>query len=421
MNKLAHIVFLSVGSYAKTSDLVYSQMLKLGDYMENSKEFSVKSFVYLPIASCIKRYRKVLPDIKEIKSKTKHEVNFGFTPIRWAGAFSFFFKSFLIRHTVSQLEKAIFKDLERDTQVILQCRNYYSAFVALQLKARNRKSIKVVFDTRGLMPFEVPYISRLGSLLYGPFHSWEHELIAASDAVLVQAQKSKEYLELVHGEESNIKFLPIAGFSEIHRQENLDCRFEAAWNKKQFLYVGSLGHWNDFETLLNSFSIIASAFDEEVEFLVAATEPISFSKENLPFKINFTSVPYDSIHQLYNESLALIVGGSTGNEFFSQANMRLNYFSTKAAEALSLGVPLLVNKDLIELAGFVESNNCGYTFSVEDQYKNNTSDSLRYSQDKQAWASISKNAVKIGNHFLKESVHSAYTNVWRDIIYNADN
>lgn len=411
MNKQAQVVLLSVGSYAKTSDLVYSQMLKLGDFVEGYNEFSVKSFVYLPISSCIKRFRQVLPDLKEIKSNTDHEVYFGLTPIRWAGAFSFFFRDFLTRLTVSHLEKAIFKDLEVNIPVILHCRNYYSAFVALKLKARQTRSIRVVFDTRGLMPFEVPYISRLGSLLFGPFHRWEHELINASDVVMVQAQKSKDYLELVHGDAPNIKFLPIAGFPKIRRQENLDHRFDLAWNKKQFLYVGSLGHWNDFETLLNSFSLIAEAFDEEIEFLIAATEPISFSQKDLPFKINFKSVPYDSIHHLYNESLALIIGGSTGDEFFSQANMRINYFSTKAVEALSLGVPLLVNDDLTELAAFVDSNNCGYTFSIKHRHG-----IAGIGQDKQVWASISANAAKTGSQFLKESVHSAYLEVWKDLI-----
>lgn len=415
MNKQTQVVLLSVGSYAKTSDLVYSQMLKLGDFAEGSSEFFVKSFVYLPISSCIKRFRQVLPDLKEIKSNIDHEVHFGITPIRWAGAFSFFFKNFLTKMTVLHLEKSIFKDLDENIPVIINCRNYYSAYIALQLKSRQTRSIRVVFDTRGLMPFEVPYISRLGSLLYGPFHRWEHELIHASDLVLVQAQKSKEYLELVHGDESNIKFLPISGFPKIMREENLDSRFNNAWKRKQFLYVGSLGHWNDFATLLNSFSLIASTFDEEIEFLIAATEPISFSKKDIPFKISFTSVPYDSIHHLYNESLALIIGGSTGDDFFSQANMRINYFSTKAVEALSLGVPLLVNDDLTELAAFVDLNNCGYTFSVEDKYKNDTADLWKAGQDKQAWASISENAAKIGDQFLKESVHSAYLNVWREL------
>ena len=96
--------------------------------------------------------------------------------------------------------------------------------------------------------------------------------------------------------------------------------------------------------------------------------------------------------------------------------MRLNYFSTKAVEALSLGVPLLVNDDLTELAAFVDSNNCGYTFSIEDQYKNDTTDLWRTGQNKQAWESISKNAAKIGDQFQKENVHSAYLNIWRGLI-----
>ena len=199
MAKRALIVLLSVGSYAKTSDLVYSQMLKLGDAVEEGSKHQVKSFVFLPIASCLKRFRELIPDIKDLKSRVKHEVHFGIIPLRWSGAVSFYFRNFLIKPVVLRLEREILSDLARGQRVIIHCRNYYSVFVALKVKERQSCPVKVVFDTRGLMPFEVPFISRMGSLLFGPFHRWEHELVKNSDLVLVQAQKSKTYLELVHG------------------------------------------------------------------------------------------------------------------------------------------------------------------------------------------------------------------------------
>ncbi len=410
------VVLLSIGSYVKTSDLVYSQMLKLGDAIDEAGDYTVKSFVFLPIASCIKRYRKVIPDLKDIKSRTEHEVNFGLTPIRWSGAFSFFLRELLIKFHVYRLENAIFKDLGFDTPIVLHCRNYYSAFVALRVKGRQPRSVKVVFDTRGLMPFEVPYISNMGSLLFGPFHRWEHELVKFSDVVLVQAKKSKEYMQLVHGKEPNITFLPISGFPIKRRHKKLDCRFETAWKKKQFLYVGSLGHWNDIDKLFSAFSMISARFDEEVEFLVATTEPISFSQERLPFKIKFTSVRYDEVHQLYNDSLALIIAGSAGDDFFAQANMRLNYFSTKAVEALSLGVPLVVNDDLTELVEIVDSNQCGFKFSHFDQYKNTVTDLFGKSEEKHAWELVSRNADKLGSQFVAENVHMAYSQLWEKLI-----
>lgn len=410
------VVLLSVGSYAKISDLVYSQMLKLGDFVCGGEEFYVKSYVYFPLASCVKRYRHVFSDIKELKSKTKHEIGFGFTFIRWAGALSFFSRAFLVKPIVARLQREISRDLEEQTPIILHCRNYYSAFVALQLREQSNLPISVVFDTRGLMPYEVPYISGMGSLLFGPFHQWEHELIEASDIVLVQARKSKEYLDLIHGNEGKIRFLPISGFPEARRERALASRFEAAWKKKQFLYVGSLGHWNDFRTLLDSFTLIASAFEGEVEFLVAATEPTSFSDKDLPFAVRFTSVPYDSIHTLYNESLAIIIGGSSACDFFSNANMRVNYFSTKAVEALSLGVPLLVNQDLTELADFVCVNGCGYTININDESVD-TLDALDIAGgDKSAWALVSENAAKVGCEFLAESVHSEYSKMWEELV-----
>lgn len=410
------VVFLSVGSYAKTSDLVYSQMLKLGDFVQGAGEFYVKSYVYFPLASCVKRYRQVIPDMRELKSKTEHEISFGVTFIRWAGALSLFFRNFLVRRIVARLQHQVFKDLDAQTPVIMHCRNYYSAFVALQFRQQSDRPISVVFDTRGLMPFEVPYISGMGSLLFGPFHRWEHELIESCDIILVQARKSKEYLELIHGNVGKIRFLPIAGFPVARRERSLTSRFEAAWDKKQFLYVGSLGHWNDFKTLIDSFALIASVFEEEVEFLVAATEPTSFSQKDLPFKVRFTSVPYDSIHKLYNESLALIIGGSSANDFFSNANMRINYFSTKAVEALSLGVPLLVNQDLTELSDFVRVNRCGYTININGEDVDALDVLDIAGGDKSAWALISENAAKVGCQFLAENVHLEYSKIWEELI-----
>lgn len=416
MKNIPVVVLLSVGSYVKTSDLVYSQMLKLGDAIGETGNYTIKSFVFLPIASCIKRSRNVLYDVKEIKSRTEHEVNFGLTLIRWSGALSFFLRELFIKFHVYRLERAIFKDLSENTPIILHCRNYYSAFVAIRVKGRQSRSIKVVFDTRGLMPFEVPYISKIGSLLFGPFHRWEHELIKSSDVVLVQAKKSKEYLELVHGKEPNITFLPISGFPLKRRHKKLEHRLKTAWKKKQFLYVGSLGHWNNIEKLFTAFSMIAARFDEEVEFLVATTEPISFPNEKLPFKIKFTSVPYDEVHQLYNDSLALIIAGSAGDDFFSQSNMRLNYFSTKAVEALSLGVPLVVNDDLTELAEFVDSNQCGFKFSHFDKYENSLTDLSIKIDQKHEWELVSRNADKLGSQFLAENVHMAYAHLWEKLI-----
>ena len=180
--------------------------------------------------------------------------------------------------------------------------------------------------------------------------------------------------------------------------------------------MGSLGHWNNIEKLFTAFSMIAARFDEEVEFLVATTEPISFPNEKLPFKIKFTSVPYDEVHQLYNDSLALIIAGSAGDDFFSQSYMRLNYFSTKAVEALSLGVPLVVNDDLTELAEFVDSNQCGFKFSHFDKYENSLTDLSIKIDQKHEWELVSRNADKLGSQFLAENVHMAYAHLWEKLI-----
>ncbi len=417
MKEKSTIVLLSVGSYARRSDLVYSQMLKLGDTVSESGEFNVQSLIYLPILSCLKRLGRVFTDVKEIKENTKHSVRFGLVFLRWGGAVSFYFRKILIKHTVSHLESRLLKILERNTLIVIHCRNYYSADVALRLKSKYEAKIKVVFDTRGLMPFEAPYVNSLGSILFGPFLEWEHDLVKRSDRTLVQAINSKKYLALLHGANSNVRFLPIAGFPKSYKRLSVESRFENAWKKKKILYVGSLGHWNDAELLFGVFSEIATAFNGEVSFVVATNEvgriPRSSLESNLDIQV--ISVPYDSIHEIYLESLALIVAGSTSDEFFSQANNRLNYFSTKAVEALSLGVPLLVNSNLAELADFVSEKNCGQVISMERVGNKSSSIISSLNVDRTAWLESAKNAAQVGQIFETEAVHGSYKKIWREL------
>ena len=200
----------------------------------------------------------------------------------------------------------------------------------------------------------------------------------------------------------------------------MEFRFRAAWDKKQFLYVGSLGHWNNAEKLFDAFTKIASVFDEEVKFIVATTEPIILPTKSVPFSINFTSVPHDTIHDFYNNSLALIIAGSAGDDYFSQANMRINYFSTKAVEALSLGLPILVNDDLIELAEFVETHQCGFKLSQFNQFGRKNENSGLALRSNRQWSLVSKNAEKAGKRFIAENVHLAYLNVWEKLIKDDD-
>jgi glycosyltransferase involved in cell wall biosynthesis len=128
--------------------------------------------------------------------------------------------------------------------------------------------------------------------------------------------------------------------------------------------------------------------------------------------------PEDMPHY-YDSLLALVVPGRTDSASgFVRKKMRCNFFSTKATEALTRGVPLVVSSELHELAEFVKRHHCGAVYDPRaSHFSFPDGDWLT---DKSAWERMTNNAVAIGETFTRAAVLDRYLETWQTLARRAE-
>jgi glycosyltransferase involved in cell wall biosynthesis len=117
----------------------------------------------------------------------------------------------------------------------------------------------------------------------------------------------------------------------------------------------------------------------------------------------------------YDSLLAMVIPGRRDvSDYFVGFKMRCNFFSTKAAEALSRGVPLLVSSELVELAEFVKEHGCGAVYSpASHRYVFPTGDWIG---NRSEWERLTMNARNVGESFTRHKVLGRYVAAWESCV-----
>jgi hypothetical protein len=117
----------------------------------------------------------------------------------------------------------------------------------------------------------------------------------------------------------------------------------------------------------------------------------------------------------YDSLLALVIPGlPTVNGYFRTLKFRCNFFSTKAAEALSRGVPLVVSSELAELAQFVRIHDCGLVVELQDGKPHLPQGVEIHSRE--MWQRLTTNAARVGATFDRNAVIDVYERAWQAAI-----
>jgi len=413
MNSLKNknIIFLSLGSYTTKKDLIYSQMVKFADELESQNIFkSVKSIVVLPKLSTYRRYKTHKNNVNDFYNSISSKLIFCYSWLLSGKMYSFIMKDFFYK----LLKTKIYDEIDTlEGEIIFHCRSYYATDFALYLKKKYpNKNIKVVFDMRSLLPPEFPYTSKLfGKFLYVQGKEWERKLLKSSDLSLVVTKNAINLLHLEDSTYENINYIPIIGFSDRFKSIDKKSEFENRWKNKSFGYVGSIGLWHNLESIELVESTINS-FQKNSKFIIAT------GNKHLDTYIDKVSIPNDEMPIFYKKQLAIVIPGVLKNiDYFKSLQMTSNLFSTKASEALSLGVPLIVNKQISELANLVLEKKCGLVFEYDLEkdkirFINATENDLI---SKDFWESLTDNAFELSKEFSKERTEKMYLDYWNNI------
>lgn len=310
--------------------------------------------------------------------------------------------TFFLRNTLlPNVAKKIYSAVTWGNHNILHSRSYIATELALKLQSLiGHDSAKVSFDMRSILPEEVPLASRgkQGIMAFGFLKQWEFELLKKSDVSLLPLHFARDRIYAETG--ISVQYVPVQGFD---RGPDWRVDFEKRWHNARLGYAGSIGPWHSPGILLQLF-----------RDLPWITPVLAMKSHPLFAQYDCREYANSAMPEYYDSLLALVIlGTSDPDNYFVNFKIRCNFFSTKASEALSRGVPLIVSSKLFELANFVKANRCGFIYDPESgQFVFPKNDAIL---DKEVWQEVTHNAVAAGEQFLRTNVVNEYLSRWNSL------
>lgn len=392
-----NIIFITAGEIPSISGLHGSQVLEPARVLA-SRGHRVQWIAAVPILPYMKNLSRNRLQIREARNKC-NKFGIDFVSIScWfslTGILSFPFRKALLKMASSRMSQLI-SYTEKDINII-HARSYYAAEIAINLKSDAGVDIVASFDMRSILPEEIP-LNRgfIGKIYFGFAKQWEYELLLKSDVSFLVVNFARRRIKEETG--CDVIYAPLRGFD---REANWDANFEERWANKIAGFAGSFSAYQDAKILL-----------EMVYAVPEAIPRFATLQKKLLQGISCNTYKIDQMKGYYESLLFLAVPGiAINDDYFASFKMRCNSFSTKAAEALSCGVPLLVSSALKELSDFVIENDCGLVYDVTKRtiiYPQNPA-----LQEKNFWEALTRNAIRVGKMFEGNNVLSVYENAWR--------
>ncbi len=407
-----HLIFLTVGEYLSDDNLLYSQVVSIAEKFATNKDL-FKDITYV----CLPPLRSLIADTILPKRRKSRRFIKGlhFKCIVFPTLFSIVSVTrFLSKSLMARIEANIIcKAATIADNTIIHCRSYYSTYAALKIRKQNpHKNIRIVFDMRSLFAQEFPFMmGEFGKMLYGFAKEWEWQLLHESDLALLMEKEGREVLEL-EIPEVKVHEMPIIGL-DINSLDNFDyIEFSSRWSNRVISYVGSYGAWHSLEYIFLTLSYFGGVIGNCKAMIVSGQK----LQRDIDRNIGIVHIRHSEIADYYKSLLAVIIPGKKCINYFDSCKLSTNFFSTKAVEALSCGVPLMVNSDIQGLSNFVLENKCGIVFKIRMDKIELLNCSVEDLNCYEFWAEITRNALEVGKQFRLESVANKYLQYYQTIV-----
>jgi len=395
------ICFLTVGELITESNLLYSQVIQVASFFyKNTPQWEVRYFGFIPLRSIVAakvRHHPVdLHWLGKMPYSAKCFTSFSVIASMWG----FFIRDVFAKVDGYRLSKEFPKAVKK--RIVFICRSYLATHVAIAL--RNKRpdlNIAIIFDMRSLLSLEIAYKYGLfGKYSYVSAKEWERELIKESVVTLMTTKRACAMLALEYPW-ANITKLNIMGFPR-RDKPNADRVLSNRWSQRIIAYVGSIQKYSGLDEIKAILGQLSKSSLHPETLIVSGNSPNGL-------QIPVRTIPYSNIPMFYDSILALLITAAHTGTYIDDLMMSVNRFSTKASEALSLGVPLIVSDKLSELAQFVRDNRCGLVYHVECDgtfaFDAGIAQSL---SDYAFWLELTEGAIKVGDRFTQEAVAETY-------------
>lgn len=403
-----HVVFITAGEWPAQKGLLVSQVLETARALQ-SRGYTVSWLAAIPLLSRFKRFVLRDHDLQWLQSECQRsDIVFEscIIPVTLGSPWSMLLRRWWHKRVAQYaLRRPVCAEVDGTRDIILHARSYDAAEIGICLRKMMRalnQSVQAAcsFDMRSLLAPEVPMVHGIaGRLTYGFLKEFEFQLVRDSDVTFLPVDMARRHYYDETG--LTIQHAPIQG---LKREPSWKVDFERRWDERRLGYAGSIGRWNDPGLLVQMLNLFQD-FKPDL-----ATQSIDILS-GMDCKLYKQS----EMAGYYDRMLALVIPGLIWNDgYFGLLKMRCNFFSTKAAEALSRGVPLIVSSELAELAEFVRSHDCGIVLELRNGRPllpaglNVTSKDL--------WLRLTTNAASVGASFERQTVVGVYERAWQAAI-----
>jgi hypothetical protein len=402
-----HIVFITAGEWPAQRGLLVSQVLETARALQ-SKGHTVSWLAAIPLLSRLKRLALRDRDLQWLQAECQgagivfdHRIIPVTLGSPWSMPLRRWWHKRVARHA---LHRPVI-DGAAGRPTVLHARSYDAADISLQLRKlmnahRQAGVVAASFDMRSFLGPESPMgHGAVGTAAYGFVKAHEFELVRDADVSFLPVNVGRrQYLEETG---LSIQYAPIQG---LDREPGWRPDFETRWANGRLGYSGSVGQWHDPVLLRQIFDLFPNCRPQ------LASKPID-AFAGLECKLYRQS----ELPAYYNGLLALVIPGLAKVEgYYRTLQMRCNLFSTKAAEALSQGVPLIVSSELQELADFVREHECGIV--VEVRGGRPVLPALSGVSSREFWERLTANAQQVGSRFTRSAVLEVYERAWQSAL-----
>jgi hypothetical protein len=398
----ARIMFITAGEWPAQKGLLVSQVYETARALQ-ARGYQDSWFASVPLLSYLKRRLLRDKDLAAIEASCRENgISFArsIAPVTLGSPFSMPLRRWWHLRLARQALRHLSAQPGAFDATVVHGRSYYAAEIGVLLRdlmaAQGTGTTIASFDMRSFLGPEAPMShGAFGMAIYGFLKSLEYDLIRRSDASFLPVNVGRRQYREETGLE--ILYAPIQG---MEREPGWSVDFDRRWSTKRIGYSGSIGQWHDPNLLKAIFQLFPALSPKLASKKIDALA----GYECKLYKPAELADYYDGLLALVIPGLAQIDG------YYRTLQMRCNLFSTKAAEALSRGVPLIVSSELQELADFVRTHDCGIVVEVR-QGRPALPLGLAV-DDREFWHRLSVNAAAVGTRFTRQAVIDIYEKAW---------
>ena len=257
--------------------------------------------------------------------------------------------------------------IRRHGIALVHARSHVSCAIAFALKRLS--GVSYIFDVRGLLADERVDSGdwQKGSIVYRVVKFCEALMLKSSSGIVLLSSSGVNLLDdIQRGSSARTTVIPTCVDTEIFSPPDPS---RAVGGDLRLVYVGSLGTWYMLPEMLDFFGAVKKAVRQSKFTILTWSDPVYITKAIREKGLDEGSI---EVKRAPHEGVPSYLASSDASIFFIRPTFSKRVSCpTKFAEALSMGLPVVANSGIGDIAHFIRKYSTGVVVDAfrEESYK----------------------------------------------------